>query len=325
MRHGNVGTPLKVFLQLIQSCRLPPRLIRKLGLTFPKTSSSRRYGNVPFLYNNTCTLPATEDTVLTAAGHEIAGPGAWSVPSSRQSLGTEHDEDYCEEWERHEALHEDVTSQERSKERLFEEEIELKWEKGGSGLVFYTDAQYWQEEEGDFDEQTSDDWDVDMSVYYDKDGGDMDARDYVRMRYERRLREGTESGSGHNQSIGSFEKFTKGIGRRVMEKQGWRDGEGLGNSQVGTPDALKNEGQHPHCKRGFGYHGEKLVLHSVKKVKTDHLISTVYDKPQDVDGGDSLLRRQPSTSMKYRGWQPGGTAPRGSVGTLHRGQPQSFA
>lgn len=45
-------------------------------------------------------------------------------------------------------MHEDVTSQERSKERLYEEEIELKWEKGGSGLVFYTDAQYWQEEEG---------------------------------------------------------------------------------------------------------------------------------------------------------------------------------
>lgn len=58
------------------------------------------------------------------------------------------DDDCCEEWERHEALHDDVTSQERSKERLYEEEIELKWEKGGSGLVFYTDAQYWQEEEG---------------------------------------------------------------------------------------------------------------------------------------------------------------------------------
>jgi len=58
------------------------------------------------------------------------------------------DEDRCEEWERHEALHDDVTSQDRCKERLFEEEIELKWEKGGSGLVFYTDAQYWQEEEG---------------------------------------------------------------------------------------------------------------------------------------------------------------------------------
>lgn len=41
------------------------------------------------------------------------------------------------------------------------------------------------------------------------DGGDMDARDYVRMRYEKRLREGLEDRSGHNQSIGSFERFTK--------------------------------------------------------------------------------------------------------------------
>lgn len=41
------------------------------------------------------------------------------------------------------------------------------------------------------------------------DGGDMDARDYVRMRYEKRLREGLEDTSGHNQTIGSFERFTK--------------------------------------------------------------------------------------------------------------------
>lgn len=41
------------------------------------------------------------------------------------------------------------------------------------------------------------------------DGGDMDARDSVRMRYERRLREGLEDTSGYNQSIGSFERFTK--------------------------------------------------------------------------------------------------------------------
>lgn len=67
--------------------------------------------------------------------------GHLSSPSSQ-------DDDRGEEWERHEALHEDVTGQERTAERLFEEDIELKWEKGGSGLVFYTDAQFWQEEEG---------------------------------------------------------------------------------------------------------------------------------------------------------------------------------
>ena len=54
----------------------------------------------------------------------------------------------CEDWERHEALHDDVTNKERNKERLFETELEVVWEKGGSGLVFYTDAQYWDEKEG---------------------------------------------------------------------------------------------------------------------------------------------------------------------------------
>ena len=38
--------------------------------------------------------------------------------------------------------------QERTKERLYEEELEVVWEKGGSGLVFYTDSAYWHEQEG---------------------------------------------------------------------------------------------------------------------------------------------------------------------------------
>lgn len=92
MQNGNVGTPVKVFLQLIQSCRLPPRLIRKLGLTFPKTSSNRRYGNVPFQYHNTCTLPATEETILTAAGHEISGPGILAARPSGQRRLVDHSE-----------------------------------------------------------------------------------------------------------------------------------------------------------------------------------------------------------------------------------------
>lgn len=41
------------------------------------------------------------------------------------------------------------------------------------------------------------------------DGGDMDARDYVRMRSERRLREGLDGLPGRQQKIGSFERFTK--------------------------------------------------------------------------------------------------------------------
>lgn len=46
-------------------------------------------------------------------------------------------------------------------EPLFEDKIELIWDKGdASGLVYYTDAAYWDAKQGDFDERTVDDWDV---------------------------------------------------------------------------------------------------------------------------------------------------------------------
>lgn len=221
---------------------------------------------------------------------------------------SENDNDECEEWERHEAFYEDVTTQDRAKERLYEEEIELKWEKGGSGLVFYTDAQYWQEKK-DFDEETADDWDVDMSVYYNKgrsgehDGGDKDSQDFVQMRLEQRLREGLETISVQSPRIGDFEQYTRGIGRKVMEKQGWKEGQGLGPSSSGLADALDNDGQNPKCKRGFGYHGERIQnFLPIKKFcrQPRHQISTVYDQPEEIDQGDTLLRRQPVTSMKYR-------------------------
>lgn len=70
MPFGNVGTPLSVFLELIRACRLPPPVINKLQLDFPKTGSSRRYGNVPFQYQDTETV-AEEERVYTAAGDEI--------------------------------------------------------------------------------------------------------------------------------------------------------------------------------------------------------------------------------------------------------------
>ncbi|GCC26832.1 G patch domain-containing protein 3 [Chiloscyllium punctatum] len=322
MPNGNVGTPLRVFLELIQACRLPPRIITKLDLKFPKTTSNRRYGNVPFKYQDSASFKCME-AIYTAAGEnpqrDVCAP---VQQTGKKQHGTGHrksfqtgdeeeaeeshsdeDNDTCEEWERHEALYEDVTTQERMKERLYEEEIELKWEKGGSGLVFYTDAQYWQEEKGDFDEETADDWDVDMSVYYDKGGGDKDSQDYVQMRLEQRQREGVEIVSVQSPRIGGFERYTKGIGRKVMEKQGWRDGQGLGSSNSGVADALDNDGQNPKCKRGFGYHGERIQNYQpARKARqqTKHLISTVYDQPEEIDQGDTLLRRQPVISMKYR-------------------------
>ncbi|VDM80792.1 unnamed protein product [Strongylus vulgaris] len=63
--------------------------------------------------------------------------------------------------------------------------MEIVWEKGGPGLVWYTDKNYWDEREKgtDCDWAWADDWDVDYSVYYEgKQAGSKDARDAVEMR-----------------------------------------------------------------------------------------------------------------------------------------------
>lgn len=300
MPKGNVGTPTYVFLELINQCQLPPRIISKLQLEFPKVTYNNIYGRVPCDYDAQC-LPNSDDTLekgsrsdkkfqqnlskrklnliknqfgkrqkentnetnlkttttttttddsrscndnlRTNANIDASTSSHLSVSANKESreIGagisvttsesyegansnsshkthinpphsngrtdcdksvkndvkilqktdvsekmrlkmevkarkkrnvaemkrkmalnieekmiefdhgsdySEEDADYCEEWERHEALHDDPSGQERNKERLFENYIELKWEKGGSGLVFYTDAQYWQQEEG---------------------------------------------------------------------------------------------------------------------------------------------------------------------------------
>ena len=53
----------------------------------------------------------------------------------------------------------------------------------------------------DFDEQTADDWDVDMSAYYEEGAGDKDIRDFLTIRQEKRRRDGIEA----------TDRFTAGI------------------------------------------------------------------------------------------------------------------
>lgn len=48
------------------------------------------------------------------------------------------------------------------------------------------------------------------------------------------------------------------------------------------------------------YHGEKLSTFCPKQKKPRYYISTVYDEPKEEDMGDTLLRRQPSTTLKHR-------------------------
>ncbi|XP_013774775.1 G patch domain-containing protein 3-like [Limulus polyphemus] len=325
MPHGNVGTPTRIFLDLIRSCQLPPSIITKLGLEFPKTRCKRIYGSVPFeydtqFYKDRGVSHENDDfePARTAKGDVITEIVSSSMSMNKKDIEvrevektsdreSEEDDDMCEEWERHEALHNDVTQQERSKERLFEEEIELKWEKGGSGLVFYTDAQYWDAKEGDFDEKTADDWDVDMAGYYEPGAGDKDALDFLQMRRETRLRNGIDDDDDEtfNTKIGFFENHTKGIGRRLMEKQGWRDGQGLGKTVIGPAEPVVDKGQNPRNKSGFGYRGEKLVRRPGSRGRKRRqfrnvVISTAYDNPYKTDPIEPLLRSSLPSVLSFR-------------------------
>ncbi|XP_064460164.1 G patch domain-containing protein 3-like [Ornithodoros turicata] len=324
MPNGNVGTPTKVFLDMIRACKLPPYIIKKLGLEFPRMRAKGMYGSVAFDYGNKpnkVKVSHDAEMVRTARGDIISdavtphtNTGKERLqPDSDDEVGKEQDEEEsddeeCEEWDRHASLHNDVTSQERTRQRLFEEEMEVVWEKGGSGLVFYTDAQHWDEVEGDFDAKTSDDWDVDMSVYYNPGAGDKDARDFVSMRHFDRLRDGTETDDDNR--LASFEKHTKGFGSRIMKEQGWSQGKGLGKSFEGMSVPIDDAGQHPWDRSGFGFRGEKLVRHFRKKRRRgpwsrnghdpDVLITTIYDDHTVTDPVEPLLRSHEPTYIRFK-------------------------
>jgi len=339
-------------LQAIKECRLPAKLVAKLRLEFPRARRRRKYGAVPPFHRGQEDEKAArkrrrnegdtndqhdvehqveaseKEAFLSGRRHreerERAGP---SEEKAKDESGSEDDDDTCEEWERHEALHDDVqarrgavptgdpSQQPGTKERLFEEEMEVTWEKGGSGLVFYTDAQVWKEAEGDFDEQTADDWDVDVSVYYEENGGDKDAKDSLAMRESVFLRKRKHHESVFRKKekredegkIGAFERHTRGFGRRIMERQGWRDGQGLGGSKMGMAEALHNDGQ--TNRAGLGYYGEALERPSAeqkakggrkRQTTRDVIISTAYDQPAETDPGEKLARVNPQNYLKFR-------------------------
>lgn len=106
MPNGNVGTPLRVFLDLIRACRLPPRIITQLQLQFPKTGSSRRYGNVPFEYEDSETVEQ-EERVYTAEGEEI--PQETRLEDPPASL-LDEPEDEGQQEEEEESHSDDVSS-----------------------------------------------------------------------------------------------------------------------------------------------------------------------------------------------------------------------
>ena len=71
MPRGNVGTPTSYFLNLIQKCRFPQRLIGRLGLDFTRMYTNRRYGAVPLNYSKLEEKESGGDNYTTGHGHLI--------------------------------------------------------------------------------------------------------------------------------------------------------------------------------------------------------------------------------------------------------------
>ncbi|VDK47840.1 unnamed protein product, partial [Cylicostephanus goldi] len=302
MPHGNVGTPTQYFLDQIRLCRLPVSLIAKLGLK--STRRRRKYDSVPFQYSygrddeadvhlsakDLLKRKVTEQEQLDE-DQSIREQPMPADPTDKvllndygpdNDVGADDDDDQCEEWERHEALHDDVTEQDRTKPRKYEEEMEIVWEKGGPGLVWYTDKNYWDEREKgtDCDWAWADDWDVDYSVYYEgKLAASKDARDAVEMREDEAKRSGKLNDSvftkknnralrnerkrrNSGSDVIDIEQYSKGVGSKILGRMGWKPGAGLGRTQQGRvhPVAiqLEEDGQIGSEKKGFGYHGEKM-------------------------------------------------------------------
>lgn len=144
LKNGNVGTPLSHFIQLIRDCSLPPSLLPKLGIHLQNLSIKRKHSCIAWNYND-----QPFDHVNKKVYSDI-----------ESEYITEVDDEEEEEWDRY-AMVTDDPSKLEPRERHFEQKTEVVWEKGGPGLVWHMDLNYWEQFEEEAEREV-DDWDVDF-------------------------------------------------------------------------------------------------------------------------------------------------------------------
>jgi hypothetical protein len=193
------------------------------------------------------------------------------------------DADDAQEWDRHEAITEAGAWEANDRPtsaywnsgnaHLFEEEISHTWEKGGSGLAFYTDEAFWHARTH-ADERLTDGWDthdVDEDARHDGDdggdgggggggGGSPEAVDDrpPRARIARvrsRPAGGGGIGAAHAPAAGRALDASTCSGFRLLEKMGWSAAQpGLGKRAHGAelPLAVQLASHVKHDRRGLG-------------------------------------------------------------------------
>ena len=293
---GNVGTPRQIILQHVNNCVLPSGVLRRLCIR-GTVKSSRKYGAVP-----------PPDYYSSGAG---LGLERASIAEDDEVWGSSSDDEErsAEEWERHLAWNpEDATGppgdSSRRAQRVFEEEVELVWEKGGSGLCFWTDEVYWRQLEADQDE--ADEWDVDLEATatqqrqqqrrrkereekiatFREDAGSSGAVPPEKEQYS----PPTEDNRGEDPTVGGWEKWSNGVASKIMLAQGWRQGEGLGRGpRVGSTRPIEVFAN--NMRYGLGHAGkreERQRLEAEVRRKARPLLSCIYDEAGDDEVDDRI-------------------------------------
>lgn len=259
MPQGNVGTPTSHFFSLIKSCQLSSVIIKNLKLNFPRLGINRKYGNVPYEYSDHNTYDVTGGQFYDNYSDILVKSREIKTKSGLILSNPVQKDELAEEWDRFESLHDDPYNMDRATNHSlkYENKIELKWEKGGSGLVYYTDEQFWRERESVrkdefFDEPSSFDWDVDMQHYSDDEGlayGGPGGPDLDRKQIDDILCNSADDDA--NKSKPCLSPY----GERIMRKQGWRKGLRLGHpKRRGLLDPLTSEDSITSRNRsGFGF------------------------------------------------------------------------
>jgi hypothetical protein len=231
----------------------------------------RRYGEVPFKYNGTIVDSEEISEEISSIPRISEEP---SEITDNITSGSESDHD-AEDWERHEALH-----PVEHEEYKYEEEVDKKWEKGGSGLglylsyitindikVFYTDALYWEEGTRDEEDEVEDLW-IDEEEH---------KQPVVMERKKKRKIQESCKRTEENSSVGEFEKFNKGVAGKIMRNAGWANGKGLGIKEQGIAAPIHLPSQ--FNKKGLGYEKVKNDRFDLKKEEMAPLIriATIFD------------------------------------------------
>eukprot|EP01029_Cantina_marsupialis_P026875 TRINITY_DN7346_c0_g1_i1.p1 TRINITY_DN7346_c0_g1~~TRINITY_DN7346_c0_g1_i1.p1 ORF type:complete len:478 (+),score=116.27 TRINITY_DN7346_c0_g1_i1:139-1572(+) len=203
--YGNVGTSTAKIRESIRLCKISTRTLKRMNIQLFDTRG--KYSEMVMVDPKKNTIETKKRALVKRADSDwmrgLKKSRLIDDNNLEETLAKDTTNLGPDEWETYENDHiEEFTNKTfkthttEREEYLYEEpeEVEITWEKGGSGLVFYTDAIYWEKQKGlDFDEQTVEDYgrfdyvqDHDRLMYCDKCNGM--ASDTCAMEHQEMLR-----------------------------------------------------------------------------------------------------------------------------------------